>query len=105
MIPDTEEKPRRGFTTVQYIVENKERIESDEFPMLSASDSISILQDQYDKSKFYCFLSDFKAKFNTKLELIRSVVERLEHTVAETGKARVEASIHYFPQIIRDSKE
>lgn len=97
LIPDTEEKPRRGFATVQYLVEDKEHIESDEFPMLSASDSISIVQDPDDKHKFYCFLSDFRANINTKLELTRSEVERLEHTIIESGKARVEEGIYYVP--------
>jgi len=103
LIPDTEDKPRRGFTSVQYIVENEAHIESDEFPMLSASDLITILQDQDNKNKFICYLNDSKNKFNSKLELTRSEVERLEHTIIESGKARVEGSIQYIPHINRDT--
>lgn len=99
LIPDTEDKPRRGFTSVQYIVEKEAQIESDEFPLLSACDSISILQDQDNKSKFICYLNNYKTKFHSKLELTRSEVERLEHTIIESGKARAEGSIQYVPYI------
>ena len=104
LIPDTEDKPRRGFTSVQYTVENEAHIESDEFPLLSACDSISILQDQDNKSKFVCYLNNYKTKFHSELELSRSEVERLEHTIIESGKARIGANIQYIPYI-RDNIE
>ncbi|GAB6174525.1 hypothetical protein JCM15765_40030 [Paradesulfitobacterium aromaticivorans] len=99
LIPDTEDKPQRGFTSVEYIVENEAQIESDEFPLLSACDTIFILQDQDNKRKFVCFLNNYKTKFKSKLELTRSEVERLEHTIIESGKARVGGSIQYVPYI------
>ena len=99
LIPDTEDRPQRGFTSVQYIVEKEAKIESDEFPLLSACDSISILQDQNNKSKFICYLNNYKTNFNSKLELTRSEVERLEHTIIESGKARVAGNIQYVPYI------
>jgi hypothetical protein len=99
LIPDTEDKPRRGFTSVQYIVEKEAQIESDEFPLLSLCESIFILQDENNKTKFICYLNNYKNKFNSKLELTRSEVERLEHTIIESGKARVEGSIQYVPYI------
>lgn len=102
LIPNTEDKPRRGFTSAQYIVEKETQIESDEFPLLSACDSIFILQDQDNKSKFICYLKNYKTKFNSKLELTRSEVERLEHTIIESGKASVEGNIQYVPYICRD---
>lgn len=102
LIPDTEDRPQRGFTSVQYIVEKDAKIESDEFPLLSACDSISILQDQDNKSKFVCYLNNYKTKFKSKLELTRSEVERLEHTIIESGKAKVEGNIQYVPYICRD---
>jgi len=104
LIPDTEEKPQLGFTSVQYIVENEDQIESDEFPLLSVCDSIFIIQAQDNKSKFVCYLKNYKTKFNSKLELTRSEVERLEHTIIESGKARVESNIQYVPSI-RDTEE
>lgn len=104
LIPNTEDKPRRGFASVQYIVEKEAQIESDEFPLLSACDSIFILQDQDNKSKFICYLNNYKTKFNSKLELTRSEVERLEHTIIESGKARVEGNIQYVPNI-RDTED
>lgn len=99
LIPDTEDRPQRGFTSVQYIVEKEAKIENDEFPLLSACDSISILQDQDNKSKFVCYLNNYKTNFNGKIELTRSEVERLEHTIIESGKARVEGNIKYVPYI------
>ncbi len=89
---------------MQYIVEKEAQIESDEFPLLSACDSIFILQDQDNKSKFVCYLNNYKTKFNSKLELTRSEVERLEHTILESGKARVEGNIQYVPYI-RETKD
>ena len=105
LIPDTEDKPRRGFTSVQYIVENEAHIESKEFPLLSACDSIVILQDEDNKNKFICYLKNYRTKFNSKLELTRSEVERLEHTIIESGKARVAGNIQYTPHIIRDMED
>lgn len=104
LIPDTEDKPQRGFTSVQYIVEKEAQIESNEFPLLSVCDSIVILQDQDNKSKFVCYLNNYKTKFKSKLELTRSEVERLEHTIIESGKAKVEGTIQYIPYI-RETEE
>lgn len=104
LIPNTEDKPRRGFTCVQYIVEKEAQIESDEFPLLSACDSISIFQDQDNKRKFICYLNNYKTKFKSKLELTRSEVERLEHTIIDSGKARVEGNIQFVPNI-RDMED
>jgi excisionase family DNA binding protein len=99
LIPDTEDKPRRGFICVQYVVDKESKIESDEFPLLAACDSISIFQDQDNKRKFICYLRNYKTDFSSKLELTRSEVERLEHTIIESGKARVEGNIQYVPYI------
>lgn len=99
LIPDTEDKPRRGFTYVQYVVEEEAKIESDEFPLLAACDSISIFQDQNNKRKFICYLRNYKTNFSSELELTRSEVERLEHIIIESGKARVEGNIQYVPYI------
>jgi excisionase family DNA binding protein len=99
LIPNIEDKPRRGFSWVQYIVEDDARIESDEFPLLATCDSVDILQDRDNKSKFICYLKNYKTKFHSELELTRSEVERLEHTIIESGKARVEGGIQYVPYI------
>ncbi len=99
LIPDTEDKPRRGFTSVQYIVENDAHIESDEFPLLAVCESIFIFQDEDNKNKFICSLRNYKTEFHSTLELTRSEVERLEHTIIESGKARVGANIQYVPHI------
>lgn len=101
LIPDTEDKPRRGFTSVQYVVENEEHIESDEFTVLAVSESISIIQNEDNKSKFICFLNNYKTKFRSQLELTRSEVERLEHTIIESGKARVAANIHHHNSFVQ----
>jgi excisionase family DNA binding protein len=102
LIPDTEDMPRRGFTCVQYVVENEEHIESNEFPLLSICESIFIMQDEDDKRKFVCHLENYKTKFASNIELSRSEVERLEHTIIESGKARVVGNIQYVPRIIEN---
>ncbi|NLV35013.1 MAG: helix-turn-helix domain-containing protein [Clostridiaceae bacterium] len=98
LIPNTEDKPKRGFTSVEYIV-GKEQIESDEFPLLIASNSITIVQDKKQKSKFFCYLNNYETDFYSELELTRSEVERLEHTIIESGKARIESYVQYVPYI------
>ena len=102
LIPSTEDKPSRGFTSVRYLVENDARIESDEFPLLAVSTSIAIVQAQDKKSKFICYLSNDITTFHSELELTRSQVERLEHTIIESGKARLGAHIQYLPLVISD---
>lgn len=104
LIPTTEDKPCRGFISVQYIIEDEAHIESDEYPLLSACESISIIQDEDNKRKFICYLNNYKTEFRSKLELTRSEVERLEHTIIESGKARVGGNIQYVP-FIRDTED
>lgn len=104
LIPSTEDKPSRGFTSVRYLVENDARIESDEFPLLAVSTSISIVQDEDKRSKFICYLRNQATNFQSELELTRSEVERLEHTIIESGKARLGAHIQYLPHVIRDTE-
>lgn len=104
LIPGTEDRPGRGFTSVQYIVEKDAHIESDEFPLLAACETIFIFQDESNKNKFTCYLNNHKNKFRSELELTRSEVERLEHTIIESGKARVGGSIQYVPYI-RDMED
>lgn len=99
LIPNTENKPRRGFTSVQYIIENGEHIESDEFPLLAVCEAVYIFQDKDNNNSFICLLENNKNQFNSKLDLTRSEVERLEYTIIESGKARVEGNIQYIPYI------
>ncbi|KAF0197383.1 MAG: excisionase family DNA binding domain-containing protein [Bacillota bacterium] len=103
LIPNTEDKPGRGYTSVLYIVEDDARIDSDEFPLLAVSNRITIVQDQDKKSRFICYLNNDITKFHSELELTRSEVERLEHTIIESGKARIGGHIQYFPHVIRDT--
>jgi hypothetical protein len=99
VIPNTEDRPSRDYGIVQYLVEKDTYIESDEFPILATCDSIFIFQDENNKDIFICYFNNYKTKFRSKLELTRSEAERLEYTIIASGKARVEASIQYAPQI------
>ena len=104
LIPNTEDKPARGYTSVLYIVEDDARIDSDEFPLLAVSNRITIVQDQDKKSRFICYLRNQATNFQSELELTRSEVERLEHTIIESGKSRLGAHIQYLPHVIRDTE-
>lgn len=55
------------------------------------------------KSSFICYLNNDITKFRSELELTRSEVERLEHTIIESGKARIGAHIQYLPRGLRDT--
>lgn len=104
LIPSTEDKPGRGYTSVLYIVEGDARIDSEEFPLLAVSNRISIMQDEDKKSRFICYLRNDRTKFHSELELTRSEVERLEHTIIESGKARLGAHIQYCPKGVRETE-
>jgi hypothetical protein len=99
LIPDIEDKPKRSFDSVQYLIETDDRIHSDEFPLLSACNSITILDDPDDKKNFICILRNKKTSFHIKFELARSEVERLEYAIIESGLARINGSIQYKPYI------
>lgn len=99
LIPNTEDKPSRGYESVQYIVARDFHIGSEEFPLLAVCESIFTLQDKDNKNIFICYFDNYKTKFHNVLKLTRSEVERLEHTIIELGKAKVAANIQYVPWI------
>lgn len=74
-------------------------IESEEFPLLVVCDSIFIYQDEDNKNIFKCYFNNYETKFSSTLELTRSEVERLEHTLIASSKAKVAANIQYVPWI------
>lgn len=105
LIPDIEDKPRRYFDCVNYVVEDGAKIESEEFPLLSLCDTIFISQNRETKNKFNCYLDNYKTKFRSELELNRSEIERLEYTIIESGKASAENLVQYIPYIRDDTED
>ncbi len=89
LIPEIEDKPQRGFTSVQYVIEDESHIESDVFPMLSACDLVSIFQDDTDKKKYICIFENTSTNLRNEISLTRSEVERLEYAIIKSGKAKV----------------
>jgi len=51
-IPDTQERPKRKFVDVTYIVKFGEEIDSQEFPMLETAETISIRRDENKKNSY-----------------------------------------------------
>lgn len=98
MIPNTQDKPQRGFDSVQYTIDEGKVISSNEFPLLAASDSISIIQDTKKKGKYICYFRNYKTDFRSHLELTRNEVADLEYTIIESGKAKIGDGIQYVPQ-------
>lgn len=101
MIPSIEDIPQSKFNCVQYIFEDGAQIYSDEFPLISSCESISIMQDQKNKREFHCYFENFKTRLYNKLNLTRREVERLEYVIIESGKAKVEGEIQYIPHLVK----
>lgn len=98
-IPDTQERPRRKFVDVTYIVKFGEEIHSQEFPMLAAAERISIRRDENNKKFYLCSMFRFSDRLLTELKLYRSEVERLEFEMIESGKAELDSCVQYTPII------
>lgn len=98
-IPDIEDKPHRGFTDVQYMISDASGIDSKEFPLLSNTESAYISQNDIKKSEFECIFVNFKNNTSFTLVLSRSDVERLEHTIIESGKATAIDDTQFMPYI------
>lgn len=99
LIPSFEDKPSRGYTQVQYILEDQ--IQIDEFPFVAICDSIFIHQDD-DKTKYICIFINFQTGFRERMVLNRQEVESLELAILSSGKARPEGSIRFVPYIDRE---
>lgn len=97
LIPNTEERPLRGFASVQYMVNTDSQISSDEFPLLSTCESIYIMENHDNKKKYICCLDNYKRGLHFQMELTKSEVERLEYIIIESGKATVEGGVPFIP--------
>lgn len=98
LIPSFEDKPSRGYESVQYLLEDAESIQIDEFPLVSACDSIFIHQDD-DKTKFICCFDNYKTHLNERMVLNRQEVEFLELALISSGKAKPGSKIQFIPAI------
>lgn len=85
LIPSTEDKPLR----------------IDEFPLVSASEVLSIYKDYDKKSMFKCSFRHFQNKFWQDMALTRNDVEELEYALIISGKARPSATIRRAPLLDR----
>jgi hypothetical protein len=99
LIPNTQDKPKRGFDTVQYVVKADEKISNYEFPTLALIESVFISQDSSDKKIYHAHFRNFTSGYNCEMDLSRDEVERLEYIIIESGKATIEATIQFNPYI------
>ncbi len=104
LIPSIEDKPSRGYESVQYLIEDAESVQIDEFPLVSMCDSIWIRQDDEDKRKFICRFDNYKTHFHEKMELSRNDVESIEFELISSGKAKPEGIIRWVPTIERNQE-
>jgi hypothetical protein len=101
LIPEIEDKPKLGFIPADYSFSNNDPIKSDEFPILSVSDSVIIINDENNKKKYRCFFNNNKTNFHSELLLTKSEVERLEYIIIESGKASIGYSIQFAPNFMK----
>jgi excisionase family DNA binding protein len=99
LIPSLEDKPSRGYESVQYIF--SEPIEIHEFPLVAVSDSIFIYQDSDNRQIFHCIFDNFSKNFHQSIELSRKEVEMLELALISSGKVKVDSRVKYVPMIER----
>ena len=99
LIPNTQDKPKRGFDTVQYVIKADEKITNYEFPTLAMIESVFISQDSTEKKIFHAHFRNFTSGYSCEMDLSRDEVERLEFIIIESGKATIEATIQYNPYI------
>jgi len=99
LIPSTEDKPSRSYGFVQWTLLEPIRIE--EFPLVSASEVISIYKDYDKKSMFKCSFRHFQNDFWQDMSLTRNDVEELEYALIISGKARPSATIQRVPLLDR----
>lgn len=101
LIPSFEDKPTRGYESVQYLLDDAEQIQIEEFPFVSICDSIFIHQDD-NKDKFICFFNNYKTHFKERMVLNRKEVGSLELALISSGKAKPEGRIQFVPYINRN---
>ena len=94
-ISSFEDKPSRGYMSVQYSLAESTQIEK--FPLVAAAESIFIYQDDKDKSVFHCIFENFKSHFYQSMQLKRKEVEEIELAIISSGKAKVESNIQFVP--------
>jgi excisionase family DNA binding protein len=99
LIPSTEVKPSRAYDFVQWTL--LEPLKIDEFPLVAASEVISIHKDYENKSMYKCSFCHFQNKFLQDMELTRNNVEELEYALIASGKAKPSAPIRWVPLIDR----
>ncbi len=99
LIPNTQDKPGRGFDNVEYVLKPDEQINSNEFPTLALAETVYIHQDFDDKKKYWAHFHNFDSGFDCNLDLTKDDVERLEFIIIETGKFEIEAMVQFNPFI------
>lgn len=105
LIPSVADKLSKGYQFVQYILEDADEIQIDEYPFVSVCDSIVIMQDDKDKKKFICIFDNYKSGIHERMELSRKEVEVLEYALISSGKAKADNGIRFVPTIDRNQKE
>jgi len=102
LIPNTQDKPGRGFDSVEYVLKPDEQINSIEFPTLALAQTIFIYQDLDDKKKYGTHFRNSISRYDCRLELNKVDVERLEFILIESGKFEIEAMVQFNPYIRED---
>jgi hypothetical protein len=103
LIPSLEEKPSRGYESVQYTWDEIPQDTLEEFPFLKMYTSLFIYQDENDKTKYICILENYKAKLRLKMEFTRQEIEKLELALISTGKVDTGTRIQFVPNIRTDN--
>lgn len=84
LIPSTAEKPARYFGFIQYIFDIDDPPVLEEFPIVSAGDSVVIKKVG---RSFVCRIDNYKTGFHQRINLSREETEKLEHALIKSGKA------------------
>lgn len=99
MIPSTAEKPKHDYGFIQYTFNTDDPPVIEEYPILSACDSITIYRDG---RRLICDVDNWKTEFHQKMVLSQEAMERLEYSLIKSGKATPEIPVQFVPSLRRD---
>lgn len=97
-IPSLEEKPERGYSSVQYLLKDDTHLSIEEYPLAALSESIFLYYDDKERCVI-CSFNNWKTELHEKMELEIKEAEHLEYELISSGKVKTEGRVQFVPTI------
>ena len=95
MIPAVEERPERGYSTMQYLF-SQGPISIEEYPLIALSDAVFFHYNS-DKKCVICDFDNWDKKMHECIELTVEEAEELEYKLISTGKVETSFRTQFVP--------